>query len=65
MSDKDVYNGIELLLRLVDAATRASETIRNARAQGRDVSKEEVKASLDSLQDDIDDLSEAIAARGG
>lgn len=57
--------GIELLLALINAAGPVSAAIRQAQAEGRPLTKEELQAAFD--QDDAarDGLVAAIARAGG
>jgi len=44
MSTAAVFTGIELLIQLIDRAAAASTIIKKARAEGRDVTSEELQA---------------------
>lgn len=56
---------IELLLQLINASGPVSAAIRQAQAEGRELTREELQAAFD--QDDLarDHLVAAIAAAGG
>lgn len=56
--------GIELLLQLINAAGPVSAAIRQAQAEGRALTREELQAAFDQDDDARDRLSAAIAAAG-
>lgn len=57
--------GIELLLQLVNAAGPVSAAIRQAQAEGRPLTREELQAAFDQDDRARDHLVAAIQAAGG
>lgn len=56
---------IELLLQLINASGPVSAAIRQAQAEGRPLSREELQAAFDQDDDARDRLTAAIHAAGG
>lgn len=57
--------GIELLLQLINASGPVSAAIRQAQAEGRALTREELQAAFDRDNDARDQLEAAIRAAGG
>lgn len=57
--------GIELLLQLINAAGPVSAAIRQAQAEGRALTREELQAAFDQDDDARDQLQAAIQSAGG
>lgn len=56
---------IELLLQLINAAGPVSAAIRQAQAEGRELTREELQAAFDQDDSARDRLEAAIAAASG
>lgn len=63
MNEATVFNGLELLIRLIDTSAAASARIKAARAEGRDVTPAEVSDVLGGLRSDLAALDAAIAGQ--
>jgi len=61
MSATTVFAGLEILIQLIDRAAAASAIIKNARAQGRDVTSDELAQLRDEGDRALADLDTAIA----
>ena len=61
MSSAAVFTGIELLINLIDRAAAASALIKRARAEGRDVTAEELEVLREQGDAALADLDAAIA----
>lgn len=62
MSSAAVFTGIELLIQLIDRAAAASAIIKQARAEGRDVTAAELQKLRQEGDAALADLDAAIAA---
>lgn len=61
MSTTAVFAGLEILIQLIDRAAAASAIIKNARAEGRDVSSAELAKLRAEGDQALADLDAAIA----